>query len=132
MCLRGQLRSFSQYRRPFDSPLRGTPPSRKIDRSKLQPPAVRDSWIPFACLWSEGSSVYRKFGLGMIQKFARARPTWGQPPSAVRRSRAPLLGFRQKPCRAALDWTAEGGCPHVVRGGYWLVEVNVLEAQALQ
>jgi hypothetical protein len=21
-----------------------------------------------------------------------------------------------KPCRAALDWTVEGGCPHVVRG----------------
>ena len=41
----------------------------------------------------------------------------GQPPSAVQRSEAvaPLRSdaLSAKPCRAALDWTAEGGCPHI-------------------
>ena len=50
--------------------------------------------------------------------------TWGQPPPAVRRSEAPQLvnqpalivplqpeGSPDR--RAALDWTAEGGCPHI-------------------
>ena len=52
--------------------------------------------------------------------------TWGQPPSAVQRSEAPR-GLERLPLtlqsdspsasRAALDWTAEGGCPHV--SGEW-------------
>ncbi len=52
--------------------------------------------------------------------------TWGQPPPAVRRSEAPQLANEpalvfplqlEGPAdgRAALDWTAEGGCPHVSR-----------------
>src|ERR1700722_19404697 len=41
--------------------------------------------------------------------------TWGQPPSAVRRSNFPLRVLLN-PCRTLLDWTAEVGCPHVVCG----------------
>ncbi len=52
--------------------------------------------------------------------------TWGQPPPAVQRSEAPQLvnepglifplqSDGPPHGRAALDWTAEGGCPHVSR-----------------
>jgi len=39
----------------------------------------------------------------------------GQLPSAVWRSQATQIPAGQKR-RASLDWTAEGGCPHVVCG----------------
>jgi hypothetical protein len=42
--------------------------------------------------------------------------TWGQPPSAVRRSNAPLSSLSQNPVEPMLDRTAEGGCPHARRG----------------
>jgi ATP-dependent helicase Lhr and Lhr-like helicase len=44
---------------------------------------------------------------------------WEQPPSAVPFSEAELPSLelesdsKQKPSRAPLDWTAEGGCPHI-------------------
>jgi len=39
--------------------------------------------------------------------------TWGQPRPAVRRSEATLFCLLQENRRAALDRTAEGGCPQV-------------------
>ena len=39
-----------------------------------------------------------------------------QLPSAVWRSQDTQIPAGQKHGRASLDWTAEGGCPHVVRG----------------
>jgi hypothetical protein len=36
--------------------------------------------------------------------------------SSVQRGEAPLFRFRQKTCRASLDWTDEDICPYVVRG----------------
>ena len=39
---------------------------------------------------------------------------WGQFPSAE--ARAGTLAPPSQACRAALDWTAAGGCPHVARG----------------
>jgi hypothetical protein len=54
---------------------------------------------------ARASSLVREATTGM----------WGQPPSVVRRSNAPLfLGCRI--CRAWLDRTAEGGCPHAFCG----------------
>jgi len=40
----------------------------------------------------------------------------GQLPSAVWRSQDTQIPAGQKHGRASLDWTAEGGCPHVVCG----------------
>src|SRR6185369_7240825 len=50
--------------------------------------------------------------LSFSLRAAKDRNTLGQPPSAVQRSEAPLFVWG-KPSRAALDRTAEGGCPHV-------------------
>jgi hypothetical protein len=54
------------------------------------------------------------------EKIAPAEPMWGQPPSAVQLSAAapPASGTEgvtaeSKAGRASLDWTAEGGCPHI-------------------
>ena len=55
-------------------------------------------------------------------------PTWGQPPSAVRRSKAPRIFMYTVVCRALLDRTAEGGCPHAGSTGFesvsCLVQLN--------
>ena len=57
-----------------------------------------------------------------IRPRSPTKPTWGQPPPAVRRSNAPLFWFHrrfrdhQRDRRALLDRTAGGGCPHVCSG----------------
>jgi hypothetical protein len=40
--------------------------------------------------------------------------TWGQPPTAVRRSEAPQKLVTITNLSSCADWTAEGGCPHMV------------------
>src|SRR6476660_700499 len=56
------------------------------------------------CSWSPGN-----------QDFGNHRkPRWGQPPSAIRRSDS--AGSLPSKTLSSFDWTAEGGCPHVVRG----------------
>src|SRR5580704_19399045 len=53
-----------------------------------------------------------------ISAEALPQATWGQPPSAARRSNAPLICVAHKePVELRSTWTAEGGCPHVASDG---------------
>src|SRR5712691_2093976 len=53
-----------------------------------------------------------------ISAEALPQATWGQRPSAVRRSNAPLIWVAHKePVELRSTWTAEAGCPHVACDG---------------
>ena len=92
------------------------------ERDRRIVPGRRRRWCRRAMHWCWTPPNCRKMKFysvsGLVKKQAEAvRPRGDSRPPAVRRSEAPLLFcLSANPCRAALDWTAEGGCPHVVRG----------------